>query len=291
MLNQEIQILTLNKLSTHASLRSGMAILTMNEFLWKVKKEGHFKNKFYAVFLFMDCTGSLQIDSQSFDLIPHQFFFLNYNQVYSFQDTGSCEGYALLFTKSFYNYIYTGNKVIKSDTALVEISPYITLKNESRKDQWQSFEELKKEYFSEKPLFKEVTCLLLKVFVLKYIRYSHKTSHINTQSDRKKTLVDEFNNLVNINFKELKTTSSYAEKLNITPNYLNAIIKESLDIPAGKIIKNRVVLEAERLLLHTTLSITEISYELGFNDKSHFGKYFKSEKGSSPNQYRKANMG
>ncbi|MDH5826157.1 helix-turn-helix domain-containing protein [Sphingobacterium sp. SG20118] len=291
MLNQDIQILTLNKLNTHISLRSELGILTMDNFLEKVNKNGNFKNKFYAVFLFTDCKGSLKIDNQCYDLIPHQFFFLNYNQVFSFQDTESCKGYVLLFTKSFYNYIYTGNKMINSDTALVEMSPYIILKNESRKDQWQSFEELKKEYQSEKILFKEVICLLLKVFVLKYIRYSHKTSHLNTQSDRKKTLVDHFNNLVNINFKELKTTSSYAKKLNITPNYLNAIIKESLDIPAGKIIKNRVILEAERLLLHTTLSVTEISYELGFSDKSHFGKYFKAEKEYSPNQYRKANTG
>lgn len=286
MQNQDIQILTLNKLNNHHNLRTEFAILTMDNFLEKINKNGNFKNKFYAVFLFNDAKGFLKIDNYEYDLIPQKFFFLNYNQVYSFQETEYCKGHVLLFTKSFYNYIYTGNKMIKSDTALAEIAPYIILKNESRKDQWQSFEELKKEYLSNKNLFKEIICLLLKVFVLKYIRHSHKTTQINIQSDRKKTLIDDFSNLVNIHFKELKTTSPYAQKLNITPNYLNAIIKENLDISAGKFIKNRIILEAERLLLHTSLSVTEIAYELGFSDKSHFGKYFKSEKEYSPNQYR-----
>jgi len=96
----------------------------------------------------------------------------------------------------------------------------------------------------------------------------------------------KFNDLVNLHYKELKTTSKYAEKLNINPSYLNTLVKEILDITAGQVIKNRIILKAERLLLHSSLSITEVSYKLGFNDNSHFGKYFKSVKGVSPNNFR-----
>lgn len=122
--------------------------------------------------------------------------------------------------------------------------------------------------------------------MLKYIRNSSKKDLINRSVDHKKKLVDDFNDLVNLHYKELKTTSKYAEKLNINPSYLNTLVKEILDITAGQVIKNRIILEAERLLLHTSLSIIEISYELGFNDNSHFGKYFKSVRGVSPNNFR-----
>ncbi|MFY7814146.1 MAG: helix-turn-helix domain-containing protein, partial [Chryseobacterium taeanense] len=89
-----------------------------------------------------------------------------------------------------------------------------------------------------------------------------------------------------LHYKQFKTTAPYADMLNLSPNYLNTLIKEQLALSAGRFIKNRVILEAERLLLHTTLSVTEISYELGFTDNSHFGKYFKSVKNTSPNAYR-----
>ena len=79
----------------------------------------------------------------------------------------------------------------------------------------------------------------------------------------------------------------YAAQLSVTPNYLNAVVKEYLGKPAGNVIKNRIVLEAKRLLSHTTLSVRQISLELGFSDNSHFGKYFKNSTGQTPETFRK----
>ncbi|KFC18276.1 hypothetical protein IO90_18835 [Chryseobacterium sp. FH1] len=251
----------------------------------KLNSDSHYKNKFFAVLLFKDAGGYLIVDDQEYELKSQTFFFINYNQVYYFKDY-EAEGDVILFTKSFYNHVYTGNKMIKSDTALHNVSPFISLKSESLKDINQTFKELSAEYKSNQISRKEILCLLLKVFMLKYIRNSAKKDLLNRSVDHKKKLVDDFNELVNLHYKELKTTSKYAEKLNLTANYLNALVKETIDITAGQVIKNRVILEAERLLLHTTLSIIEISYELGFNDNSHFGKYFKSAKEISPNDFR-----
>ncbi|CAD7813249.1 HTH-type transcriptional activator RhaS [Chryseobacterium aquaeductus] len=285
-LNHKIHTFNLSKFKNHSAMRNEFVIMPMNEFTETLNSDSHFKNKFYTVFLFKEAAGTIIIDSQEFELQSQKFFFINYNQVYHLKNDRSCTGDVLLFTKSFYNYIYTGNKMIKSDTALHNVSPFIVLKEENMQDLAQIFNELRKEYLSHKLLRKEIVCLLLKVFMLKYIRNSNKKNKINTSITHKKDIVNNFSNLVNQHYKELKTTSKYAEKLHLTPNYLNALVKESLDITAGQFIKNRIILEAERLLLHTTLSITEISYELGFNDNSHFGKYFKSVKKTSPNTYR-----
>lgn len=260
--------------------------MEINEFIKKTDTDNHYKNKFYSVLLFEKGKGNVMIDDREFEINPHKFFFLNYNQVYHFKNPEFCKGYVLMFTKSFYNYIYTGNELIKSDSVFSDVSPYITPSDWDKNGLWETFEEIKKEYGSNKKLLKEIICLLLKVFMLKYIRSSEKNIYPERSTDHKKELIEKFSELVDIHFKELKTPSMYAEKLNITPNYLNALVKENSDITAGKMIKNRVILEAERLLLHTSLSITEISYELGFSDNSHFGKYFKSEKNVSPNSYR-----
>ena len=290
-INNEILIpnilsLTLSKLNIHSATKNEFLIMPYSTFREKLNSNSHYKNKFFAVLLFKDASGYLMIDDQEYELKSQKFFFINYNQVYHFKDHESNEGDVILFTKSFYNHVYTGNKMIKSDTALHNVSPFISLKSENFKDLNQTFKELSNEYKSHQLSRKEILCLLLKVFMLKYIRNSAKKDLLNRSVDHKKKLVDDFNDLVNLHYKELKTTSKYAEKLNLTANYLNALVKETIDITAGQVIKNRVILEAERLLLHTTLSITEISYELGFNDNSHFGKYFKSVKGNSPNSFR-----
>ncbi|QMS98889.1 AraC family transcriptional regulator [Marnyiella aurantia] len=39
-------------------------------------------------------------------------------------------------------------------------------------------------------------------------------------------------------------------------------------------------------MLNTNLSVTEIAFDLGFTDKSHFGKYFRKTTGESPNRFR-----
>jgi len=280
--------LTLSKLDLHSETRNEFLMMPFSAFNGKLESGSHYKNKFYAVLYFESAEGSVIIDDQEFNLRPRMFFFINYNQVYSFKDQSRNEGEVLLFTKSFYNHVYTGNKMIKSDTALHNVSPFISLRSEDLSDINRTFRELRSEYQSNRHSKKEVLCLLLKVFVLKYIRNSSKKDLIDRSVDHKKRLVDRFNDLVNQNYKELKTTSKYAEKLNINPSYLNTLVKEILDITAGQVIKNRIILEAERLLLHTSLSIIEISYELGFTDNSHFGKYFKSIKGISPNNFRKS---
>lgn len=240
--------------------------------------------------LFKNATGSLIIDDNEYELRPQSFFFLNYDQIYYFKDQNPIEGEVILFTKSFYNHVYTGNKMIKSDTALHNVAPFISLRSENLADLKCTFKELCNEYRSHQLSRKEILCLLLKVFMLKYIRNSAKKDLIDRSVDHKKKLVEDFKDLVDLHYKELKTTSKYAEKLHLTPNYLNTLIKETLDITAGQVIKNRIILEAERLLLHTTLTIIEISYELGFSDNSHFGKYFRSAKGVSPNHFRIAQL-
>ncbi|MFL9832579.1 AraC family transcriptional regulator [Chryseobacterium terrae] len=287
-MNRKIQSLTLTKLKNHSAMRNEFVIMPFDEFMQKTQSysDSHFKNKFYAVFLFKDGEGSVTLDNQELNIKPLKFFFINYNQVYHFKNFQSNTGDVLMFTKSFYNYVYTGNKMIKSDTALNNIAPYLLLSDESTADLSQTFKELQQEYLKNKLLRKEIICLLLKVFVLKYIRNSNKKNRIDPSLNHKKEIVEEFGHLVNQHYKDLKTTSKYAEKLNLSANYLNALIKENMDISAGQMIKNRVILEAQRLLLHTTLSVIEISYELGFNDNSHFGKYFKSATKYSPKEYR-----
>lgn len=288
-MKQEIKTLQLYHLEKVHHLKNEVLIIPIAQLFEKIDVNKHWRNRFYSLFLFKESAGSVIIDDQLYELKKDRLVFLNYNQVYYFNPLSPPEGYAILFSKSFYNHVYTGNKLIKSDTAMAKMPQIIDLNTSSAAEFWQQFYIIRKEYARSRLFTKEIICMQLKIFILRYIRASKIIRERSIPTDHKKEIVAKFSELVNQFYKELKTTAPYAEKLSLSPNYLNTLIKQQLAISAGKFIKNRVILEAERLLLHTNLTVTEISYELGFTDNSHFGKYFKSVTNKSPKNFRTQN--
>jgi len=56
---------------------------------------------------------------------------------------------------------------------------------------------------------------------------------------------------------------------------------------AGEVIRDRVILEAKRLLVNLDLTITNIAGKLNFADNSYFTKFFKKYTGQTPEDFRK----
>lgn len=79
----------------------------------------------------------------------------------------------------------------------------------------------------------------------------------------------------------------YADKLCITPNYLNEILSSAININAKQYILNKVTDEAQRLLTYTDLPISEIASELHFSTVSYFVRSFRQCIGYTPLAYRK----
>ncbi len=80
--------------------------------------------------------------------------------------------------------------------------------------------------------------------------------------------------------------AEYAAQLGITPGHLNDLCTERTGLSASGMIQRRVLAEARRLLAHTDLSVGEIGRRLGFDDPSHFGRYFRRAAGCSPREFR-----
>ena len=287
MASSLIKIMTIDSLNLPSSFDGEFVILTLSDVVRLLQAVDSFKTKFFAMFMVESGSGKLIIDSDIHDLKRGRVFFISYNQVFRLSEAEDLKGEAVLFTQSFYNLIFTGNRKIKNDTAFSHLPSFVDFAKIDLVNFRAGINDIKKEFTQSQVLSKEIICLLLKASMLKYIRKSDNANFVDFKTNRKSNYIEQFKNLVELHFKELKRTSDYSEKLTISANYLNALIKEKLDISAENVIQNRVILEAERLLLNTDLSVTEISYELGFSDKSHFGKYFKKITQESPNNFRK----
>ena len=70
----------------------------------------------------------------------------------------------------------------------------------------------------------------------------------------------------------------------------SARFDQLLGKPAGEVIRDRLLLEAKRLLVNVDMGIAEIAYKLSFTDHAHFTKFFKKETGETPDEFRKRQM-
>ncbi|MCP4522298.1 MAG: helix-turn-helix transcriptional regulator [Cytophagales bacterium] len=114
----------------------------------------------------------------------------------------------------------------------------------------------------------------------------YKRQNLNTDSNSNIDIIREYNYLVEQHFKEKHTVNEYADLLHKSPKTLSNLFKKHSEITPLKFIQNRIMLEARRLLTHSSLSVSEIGYELGFSDVQVFSRFFKKQEGCSPQKFK-----
>jgi len=67
---------------------------------------------------------------------------------------------------------------------------------------------------------------------------------------------------------------------------LNIICKNNFQKSVSEIIETRKLIEAKNLLIHSEKSVSEIGYELGYNEKSYFTRVFRNKLSITPTEYR-----
>jgi AraC-like DNA-binding protein len=105
-------------------------------------------------------------------------------------------------------------------------------------------------------------------------------------NDRGANLTNRFLQLVSENFQTVSGVSAYAQRLRVTPSHLNETVRRTLGRTAGELIRQRVVLEAKRLLRYSERSVAEVAYHLNFEDPSYFARFFRKQTGQSPASFR-----
>ena len=137
--------------------------------------------------------------------------------------------------------------------------------------------------FAHKDLLK----YLIKIMLI-YVQRTGERGHglplcINNAANR--TFV-RFRQMLEHHYRSMHTVKEYANHLNVSTKTLTNCVYESSHSTPLALINERIVLEAKRQLLHSSLKVKEIAFQLGFEDPSYFVKFFKRHVGCLPADFR-----
>jgi AraC family transcriptional activator of pobA len=249
------------------------------------------KHSFYHLVFFTAGGGSQTIDFQTFPVKAFQIYFMIPGQVHSWNFEGEFDGYVINFSAAFFQSFLLKSNYIEEFpffTGIVQ-QTVIDIPAEMQNRVIALFEELIHENEQARPLgFDFLRSVMLQLFI-KISRLEIYTQQANTSSYNY-TLLRNFQKLIEKNYTTIKLPKQYAELLYITPNHLNALCNDVLGLSAGEVIRERIVLEAKRLLVNKDLTIQEIADHLNFADNSYFTKFFKKQAGLTPEDFRKKSI-
>lgn len=103
---------------------------------------------------------------------------------------------------------------------------------------------------------------------------------------RKAAQVERFRALVDAGFRERHGVEHYAAQLGVSAGQLSRLCREMLGVSSLDVVNARVVHEAERELVYSTLSVKQIAALLGFADEAYFARFFRKHTGATPTAFR-----
>lgn len=263
-----------------------------NDFISHLKQHHHLilaphKHNFYLSVLFTKGSGIHEVDFNSYDIKPGRIFMLGPGQVHDWQLSKDIEGYVFFHTKEFYDLNFTFEKVENYPFfSCSSNSPLIVLKNTSRKKIEDIYKEIVEEYHHNKLMKFQKLCSLVNVLYITLAREYLPQKGRTDQNLNYLAKVSQLEGLIEKNFKTIKSPKEYAGMMHISEKHLNRVCKISLNKTASDLINDRIILEAKRMLVFSTNSVSEIIDELGYTDNSYFFRFFKKKTSQTPIEFK-----
>ncbi|OUM34517.1 4-hydroxyphenylacetate catabolism regulatory protein HpaA [Pseudomonas putida] len=95
-----------------------------------------------------------------------------------------------------------------------------------------------------------------------------------------------FNALIEAHYLEHWPLARYAQQIGVTEARLNDVCRRIADLPSKRLVLERLMQEAKRLLLFSGSTANEICYQLGFKDPAYFSRFFNRYAKLTPGEYR-----
>lgn len=246
------------------------------------------KIEFYQLILITEGKGKHFIDFKNYPFKKRTLISIAKNQAQVFRNFENINGYSIVFTEQFLYKEKTDLELL-SNLKLFDyylFSPTLDLEAKDFEELVTIFNQMQTEMeFSPKLSNDEILRSLLKVFILKAERIKSRVSQFEKINCDYEIFL-KFKNAIEKQFAVSRQVNDYCNRLSVTYRKLSQVTKNYIGKTPKEFIDERVVLEVKRLLTHTSMSIKEIAYTVGFDEPTNLTKFFKSYTDMAPSSFR-----
>ena len=247
------------------------------------------RHDFYHIVWVVNGRGHHIIDSVRYEVKPNTLFFMAPGQIHDFVLSDDATGFTINFSPEFFAL------KLHSRQALTDIPIYnfekltnaLYIDDERAHGLHVILDAIIEEYLAEQSGHEEVIWSYLRIFLMKVSRMASSDSVVDSSS-RTLLLSRRFKSVLEKNFGTINQPADYARPLKVTERALNEATRQAFGYTAAQLIRERVMLEAKRLLLHSEISVAEIADHLGFEDPAYFSRCFKKHTSRSPIDFRQS---
>lgn len=247
------------------------------------------RHDFFHVVWVTHGSGHHIIDSERHEVKANALFFMSPGQVHDFQLSEDSRGYTINFSAEFFS-LQLENKKILHQIPVYKLEspvPVVYLSAPQAASLQPIMDDMAAEYEGEEQGYHDVLRSYLSIFLLKASRFAEPVTSAEPAL-RSLMLTRRFKELLEEHFRTLTEVADYARMLRVTERALNESTRRTLGETAARILRDRMMLEAKRLLLHSDTPVSLIADQLSFEDPAYFSRAFKKHTGRSPRDYRQA---
>ena len=245
------------------------------------------KHSFYEILWIRKGKSKHFVDNLELELGQDTIYFMSPGQAHHFEEYAAVQGDSIMFTEEFFILNYTSKEAIHKLAFLHNSykNPNIVV-DEQAKETLEPILKLIYAEFARPNYSKMVISSLLYVFFDYLQRVYFDQQIAQGASPVHVTVFEKFKKLVEQHYRSQQPLSFYGSALFVTPHYLNEVVKKSAGKTSSEFVRDRILLEAKRMLVQSHIPIGQIADELGFKDFSYFSRQFKKHNLLSPEQYR-----
>lgn len=242
--------------------------------------------------LFIPGGVKIQVDIDTFTTTSPTLVFISPDQLLRIDSIPDNSAFLLYYNRDFYC-IQLNDKQVACDGLLfsqfnrMRLTP---VPNEEAAFIRYLIGQVNNEFALKDPTQEEMLRTYLKQLLIKSTRFWRQqfVSEDNLSENKDLEFFRKFMQLVEVFYKEKHSVADYAVMMNVAPKTLTHRFKR-LNLPQpGEVIKNRIILEAKRLLIYTERTAKEIAYGLGYDDPAYFSRIFQIKTNRSPSGFRES---
>lgn len=259
-------------------------------------KEGEVQTKiafnFYSVWLEDDVQEKIRYGQSYFDFDEGKMIFIAPNQIiYTTDHQHTNKGYGLLFHPDFIKGYPLATAIKNYGFFSYAVNEALFLSEKEEEMIVYAMRNIMQEYRSNIDKYSQDIIVSHIEVLLNYCNRFYGRQFI-TRKNASNDLLAQMESLLTDYFRRkslhegLPTVQYLSEQLNVSSGYLSDMLRELTGQSAQQHIHNMLIEEAKQLLTTTTLSTSQIAYQLGFEYLQSFSRLFKQKTNISPSDFR-----